>query len=81
MNDITKLIISILFDIFDFTIGRFPVFGTVFDTIGTYLAYKLWGNIGYLYGLEILDFTDQVDAEIPTMTIIALLSIMSKKLK
>jgi len=44
----------------------------VYDILGTYLGYKLWGGWGLVQGLEILDITDQIDSFIPTLTIMGL---------
>jgi len=76
MNTTIKFIIAIAFDIFDFTIGRIPYFGTVFDIAGTYLSFKLWGKIGLIQGLEIFDITDQIDAFIPTVTLSGLIKVI-----
>lgn len=69
-----KMIISIIWDLLDFTIGRIPGFGTLFDFAGTLLALLLWGAPGLLAVWEVFDVTDQLDAEIPTLTLIGLLS-------
>lgn len=68
-----KIIISIIWDILDFTIGRIPLFGTLIDFIGTILAIALWGLPGLLAVWEVFDPTDQLDAEIPTLTIIGVI--------
>jgi hypothetical protein len=64
-----RFLLAALFDFADFTIGRIPIFGIAFDLAGTVLAVWLWGAWGGLQGLELLDFTEQVDAWIPTVTI------------
>lgn len=69
-----KMIISIIWDLLDFTIGRVPGFGTLFDFAGTLLALLLWGAPGLLAVWEVFDVTDQLDAEIPTLTLIGILS-------
>ena len=75
-NTTMKFIISIVFDLIDLTLGRIPAFGTVFDVIGGLLGIWLWGTPGALQFLEILDFTDQIDGFIPTLTIAGLISII-----
>ncbi len=76
MNPTTviKFIIAIIWDVLDFTIGRIPAFGTLFDIIGTFLALVLWGSAGVMALWEVVDITDQVDAEIPTLTLIGILT-------
>ncbi|MBT4174182.1 hypothetical protein HOC80_03380 [archaeon] len=72
MNITTRFIIAIIYDATDLFLGRIPIFGTVYDILGTYLGYKLWGGWGLVQGLEILDITDQIDSFIPTLTIMGL---------
>lgn len=64
-----KLVISIIWDFLDFTVGRIPVFGTFFDLIGGVLAVLLWGGIGAIAFIEVIDITDQFDAQIPILTL------------
>jgi len=68
-----KLIICILYDIFDFTVGRalfvLPFSGEV---VGCVFAHFLFGADGFLYGLEALDPTEQIDGFVPTATFIAM---------
>jgi hypothetical protein len=68
-----KLIICIIYDLFDFTIGRL-LFATPFmgELIGCVLAGLLFGKAGLFYGLEVIDPTEQFDGFIPTATIIAI---------
>ena len=73
------IIISIVWDFLDFTIGRIPGFGTLFDIIGTFLAVMLYGASGTLALWEIIDVTDQFDAEIPTLTAIGILTYITQK--
>ena len=72
-----KFIIAILWDIFDFTIGRIPGLGSLLDIIGMVIALMLWGPLGILALLELVDVTDQLDAEIPSVTLIGIISVMS----
>ncbi|MBT3323840.1 hypothetical protein HN681_00490 [archaeon] len=76
LNTSLKFIISIVFDLVDLTLGRIPVFGTAFDVVGGLLGIWLWGTPGALQFLEIIDFTDQIDSFIPTLTIAGLISII-----
>ena len=68
-----KLIICILYDIFDCTVGR-ALFALPFsgEIVGCILANLLFGSNGFLYGLEAIDPTEQIDGFIPTATFIAL---------
>ncbi len=69
-----KLFVCVLIDLFDFTIGRLlfvvPFAG---ELVGIALTYAMFGKSAFYYGLEALDFTEQVDGFIPTATIIALM--------
>lgn len=67
-----KLAFSVVIDIFDFTLGRIPVFGTVTDGVGTLVMLAMWGPAGLVNGWELFDVTDQVDAFVPTATLVAL---------
>jgi len=67
-----RLAFSIVYDLFDFTLGRIPLFGTVTDGVGTVALMALWGPAGAVNLLELLDFTEQIDGFIPTATLVAL---------
>jgi hypothetical protein len=67
-----RLAFSIVIDLFDFTLGRIPIFGAVTEGVGTIALMALWGPAGLVNILELFDFTEQVDAFIPTATLIAL---------
>jgi hypothetical protein len=69
-----KLLLSMAFDIFDFFF-RIPGLGTILDIAGGILGIILWGKLGSAQFLEVIDITDQIDGFIPTLTIIALISI------
>lgn len=71
-SDVAKLAIAVLLDILDFTFGRLLGAGTVIDIIFAGIAFVLWGPVGLLALWEAIDVTDQGDAFIPTMTLIAL---------
>jgi len=68
-----KLMLCILYEGFDMTVGRF-LFMTPFagEVVGVALACALFGPRGLFYALEILDPTEQLDGFIPTATLIAL---------
>ncbi|MCR6644558.1 MAG: hypothetical protein NVV62_08590 [Terricaulis sp.] len=67
-----KLAFSVVIDVLDFTLGRIPIFGTVTDGVGTLVLMAMWGPAGLVNGWELFDVTDQVDAFIPTATLVAL---------
>jgi hypothetical protein len=67
-----RLAFSVVIDLFDLTLGRIPIFGSVTEGIGTVVLVALWGPAGFVNLLELLDFTDQADSFIPTATLVAL---------
>lgn len=67
-----RLAFSIVIDLFDLTLGRIPIFGSVTEGVGTIVLYALWGPAGLVNLWELVDFTDQADSFIPTATLIAL---------
>jgi hypothetical protein len=72
-----KLLACIVYDFFDFTFGRllFPV-PFLGEIVGCALCCILFGKEGMLYGLEAIDFTEQIDGFIPAATLIALKNIL-----
>lgn len=70
--DMGKLVIAVLLDLVDFTVGRIPGFEIVVDGVLGVAAVALWGWPGLFAFWEIADPTGQVDAFVPTMTLIAL---------
>lgn len=73
-----KWIIAVIWDFLDFTLFRIPGFGTIADVLSIPLAIMLWGNIGIIAAWEIADITDQLDAEIPTMTLLGVYTLVRK---
>lgn len=67
-----RLAFSVVIDLFDFTLGRIPVFGSVTEGVGTIVLVALWGPAGLANLWELADFTEQADAFVPTATLIAL---------
>jgi hypothetical protein len=67
-----RLALSVVIDLFDLTLGRIPIFGTVTEGVSTVVLLALWGPAGLLNLWELLDITDQADSFIPTATLIAL---------
>jgi hypothetical protein len=67
-----RLAFSVVIDLFDLTLGRVPIFGSVTEGVGTVVLMAMWGPVGLVNLAELLDFTDQVDGFIPTATLIAL---------
>jgi hypothetical protein len=68
-----KLVVCILYDIFDFTIGRvlFPV-PFLGEIVGCGLCCMMFGVGGMLYALEAIDITEQFDGFVPAATLIAI---------
>ncbi len=71
-SNMAKLIVAIVLDILDFTVGRVPGFEMVFDAIMGVTAVILWGWPGLFAFWELADPTGQADGFVPTMTLIAL---------
>lgn len=67
-----RLAFSVVIDLFDFTLGRVPIFGSVTEGVGTIVLVALWGPAGLVNLWELADFTEQADAFIPTATLVAL---------
>jgi hypothetical protein len=73
MNAATaKLVIAVILDIVDFTLGRIPGFELFVDVALGVAAVAMWGWAGLFAFWEIADPTGQVDGFVPTMTLIAL---------
>lgn len=68
-----KLVLCLAYDLFDMTVGRF-LFSTplVGEVIGTVLVTVLFGWNGLFYLWEAVDPSEQLDAFVPTATLIAL---------
>ena len=66
-----KLVVCIVYDLLDFTLGRalFPI-PFLGEIIGCGLCCMMFGRAGMFYGLEAIDMTEQIDGFIPTATII-----------
>ena len=73
---VIKLVISIIWDLLDFTVGRIPGFGFLFDFMGGFLAIALWRFPGVIAFWELIDVTEQGDAQIPTLTLIGLMTLI-----
>ncbi|GJL94521.1 MAG: hypothetical protein DHS20C05_09260 [Hyphococcus sp.] len=69
---VAKLIVAIILDVLDFTIGRIPGFELAFDIILGAAAVALWGWPGLIAFWEVGDPTGQIDGFVPTLTMIAL---------
>lgn len=70
--DMAKLIVAVVLDILDFTVGRVPGFELAFDAILGVVAVALWGWPGLFAFWELADPTGQIDGFAPTLTLIAL---------
>ncbi len=67
-----RLAISIVIDLLNFTIGRVPIIGEGEDGVSALVLVGLWGPIGLFSLWELADVTEQIDALVPTATLIAL---------
>lgn len=76
--EVVKLLIAILLDILDFSMGRIIGYGTVLDVVFAGIAFLLWGPPGLIQLWEVFDPTDQLDGFVPTMTLIALTQMRRK---
>lgn len=74
-----KLLIAIVLDVLDFTIGRIPGFEFAFDIMLGVAAVALWGWPGLIAFWEIGDPTGQIDGFVPTLTLIALSQMGKRK--
>jgi len=70
--EVAKLLIAVILDLLDFTIGRIPGFEVAFDIILGVAAVAMWGWAGFFAFWEVADPTGQIDGFVPTMTLIAL---------
>ncbi len=71
-SNMAKLVIAVVLDVLDFTIGRIPGFELVFDAILGVTAVALWGWPGLFAFWELADPTGQADGFVPTLTLIAM---------
>ena len=84
--DIAKLVFSVILDFIDFilsfTVFKIPFVGQfsaiIFEIIIMAFAVMLWGAIGLMQLWEVIDITDTVDAFIPTVTIVGVISLINK---
>lgn len=67
-----KLVIAVILDVLDFTLGRIPGFEIVVDIALGVAAVAMWGWPGLFAFWELADPTGQIDGFAPTMTLIAL---------
>jgi len=87
--DLAKLVFSIILDTVDFilsfTFFKIPFIGQfsaiIFELVIMVFAVMLWGALGLTQLWEVIDVTDTVDAFIPTVTIVGLISIFNKRRK
>lgn len=69
-----KLALCIILDALDFTLFRIPGLGSVYDAFLVAMSVRLFGGVGFFSIWELFDLTDQIDAEVPTMTLLCLLN-------
>jgi hypothetical protein len=70
--EVAKLIVAIILDVLDFTIGRIPGFELPFDIVLGVAAVVMFGWPGLFAFWEVADPTGQIDGFAPTLTLIAL---------
>jgi hypothetical protein len=80
-SDVAKLVIAIILDILDFTVGRIPGFEIFVDGALGVAAIALFGWAGAFAFWELADPTGQIDGFVPTLTLIALSQMRNKKNK
>ncbi|MEO1252102.1 MAG: hypothetical protein AAFW81_07145 [Pseudomonadota bacterium] len=71
-SDIAKLLIAVVLDVLDFTVGRIPGLELPFDLVMGVAAVSLFGWAGLFAFWEAFDPTGQIDGFVPTLTLIAL---------
>jgi hypothetical protein len=67
-----RLAISAAIDLADFTFGRALFWVPWEEGAGAVLLFFLWGWPGLLYAGELIEPSEQVDASLPSATLIAL---------
>ena len=80
-SDVAKLLISVVLDVLDRTIGRIPGLGMALGAFLAAAAVAMWGWAGLFALWEIADPTGQADAFVPTMTLIAISQLGKAKKK
>ncbi|MEM8770630.1 MAG: hypothetical protein AAGD92_03165 [Pseudomonadota bacterium] len=80
-SDMAKLLLCVVLDILDFTIGRIPGFELPFDILLGVAAVVMWGWPGLFAFWEVADPTGQIDGFTPTLTLIALSQMGKRKKK
>ena len=80
-SDMAKLVIAIILDLLDFTIGRIPGFEILVDGALGVAAVLMFGWAGAFAFWELADPTGQIDGFVPTLTIIALTQMRKNKEK
>ncbi|MEM9014893.1 MAG: hypothetical protein AAGB02_07270 [Pseudomonadota bacterium] len=78
---VAKLIVAVVLDVLDFTIGRIPGFELAFDAILGVAAVIMFGWTGLFAFWELADPTAIADGFVPTLTIIALSQMRGGKKK
>lgn len=69
---VAKLVVAVLLDVADFTVGRIVGFGTGFDIVLAGAGFALFGWKGLIQLWEVAEPTDQIDGFVPTLTLVAL---------
>lgn len=77
--EVAKLLLAVVLDVLDFTLGRVPGLELVVDAALGVAAVLLWGWPGLVAFWELADPTGQLDGFAPTMTLIALSQLRAKR--
>ena len=72
MSGKVKLLICIVIDVLDFTVGRILLGGIVMDVFQVIIAVLLFGPMGLIALWELADPSEQIDGFVPTLTLLAL---------
>lgn len=67
-----RLALSLAIDVADATIGRALIPVPWEEGVGAAILFLIWGPAGLVYLWELADLTEQIDAFIPTATLIGL---------
>jgi len=67
-----RLALSVAIDVADLTIGRLLIPIPWEEGVGAAFMFVLWGPAGLAYLWELADMTEQLDAFVPTATLIGL---------
>lgn len=76
---VAKLVVAVVLDVADFTLGRIVGFGTGFDVVLAGIGFALFGWKGLIQLWEVAEPTDQIDGFVPTLTLLALANLRAAR--